>query len=113
MQRASQEDSALWRITRRCRWLIFDILMGSSLGDHLGIDRTAVVDIGVGHRKVSAEELGGLSDLFLVSVDELLHGRSSSVPSLVFAGSFEHLDEGGQRGILNLMEFKHSLRSRS
>lgn len=83
------------------------------VADHLGIGRTAVADIEAGRRKVSAEELGGLSDLFLVPVDELLHGRPSSVPSQVFARSFEQLDEDDQREILNLMEFKHSLRARS
>ena len=79
---------------------------------HLGIRRTAVAEIESGKRKVSADELGKLSELFLVSADELLNGRTVEQPAQVFARSFSELDEADQREILNLMEFKRSMRGR-
>ena len=82
------------------------------VADHLGIGRSAVADIEAGRRKVSAEELDGLSDLFLVPIEELLHGRPSAAPSLVFARCFDQLDEEDQREILNLMEFKRTVKAR-
>lgn len=82
------------------------------VADYLGIGRSAVADIEAGRRKVSAEELDDLSKLFLVSVDELLHGRAAAAPSQVFARCFDQLDEEDQREILNLMEFKRAVKAR-
>ena len=82
------------------------------VADYLGVGRSAVADIEAGRRKVSAEELGSLSELFLVPVEELLNGRSSAAPSQVFARRFDQLDEDDQREILNLMEFKRMVKAR-
>lgn len=82
------------------------------VADHLGLGRSAIADIEAGRRKVSAEELGKFSDLFLVSVEELLHGRQTNNPTMMFARSFEQLSENDQREILNLIEFKRALKSR-
>ena len=82
------------------------------VADYLGIGRSAVADIEAGRRKVSADELGKLSELFLVPADELLHGRATSAPTQVFARRFEQLDEEDQREILNLMEFKRAVKAR-
>ena len=82
------------------------------VADYLGIGRSAVADIEAGRRKISAEEIDKLSTLFLIPVDELLHGRATSLPSEMFARRFEQLDEDDQREILNLMEFKRSLKER-
>jgi transcriptional regulator with XRE-family HTH domain len=79
---------------------------------YLGVGRSAVVDIESGKRKVSADELGKLSELFLIPVDELLNGRTASSPSQVFARSFEALDESDQTEILNLIEFKMAMKGR-
>lgn len=83
------------------------------VADYLCIGRSAVVDIEKGRRKVSAEELDKLSELFLVPVEELLHGRSSQIPGQMFARSFEELDDDDQREILNLIEFKRAMKHRS
>ena len=42
----------------------------------IGINRTAIVEIESGKRKVSADELGKFSELFHISADELLKGRT-------------------------------------
>ena len=78
----------------------------------LGVNRTAVVEIESGKRKVSAEELGKFSELFQIPVDELLNGRSAEMPVQMFARRFGALDEADQQEILNLIEFKRMMRGK-
>lgn len=78
----------------------------------LGINRTAIVEIESGKRKVSAEELGKLSELFQIPADELLHGRNTEMPVQMFARRFGALDEADQQEILNLIEFKRMMKER-
>ena len=78
----------------------------------LGINRTAVVEIESGKRKVSADELGRFSELFQIPADELLNGRSTELPVQMFARRFGTLDEADQQEILNLIEFKRMMKER-
>ena len=70
----------------------------------LGVNRTAIVEIESGKRKVSADELGKFS--------ELLNGRSTEMPVQMFARRFGALDEADQQEILNLIEFKRMMKER-
>lgn len=79
----------------------------------LGVNRTAIVEIESGKRKVSAEELGKLSELFQIPADELLNGRNTEMPVQMFARRFGTLDEADQQEILNLIEFKRMMKERS
>lgn len=79
---------------------------------YLGIGRSAVAEMESNKRKISAEELGKLSDLFLIPADELLHGKKIDMPTQVFARSFESLGESDQQEILNLMKFKQAMKER-
>ena len=78
----------------------------------LGVNRTAIVEIESGNRKVSADELGKLSELFQIPADELLNGRSTEMPVQMFARRFGALDEADQQEILNLIEFKRMMKER-
>ena len=78
----------------------------------LGVNRTAIVEIESGKRKVSADELGKFSELFQIPADELLNGRSTEMPVQMFARRFGALDEADQQEILNLIEFKRMMRER-
>lgn len=78
----------------------------------LEVNRTAIVEIESGRRKVSAEELGKFSKLFQISVDELLNGKSTDMPAQIFARKFGALDESDQKEILNLIEFKRMMKER-
>lgn len=78
----------------------------------LEVNRTAIVEIESGKRKVSAEELGKFSKLFQISVDELLNGKSTEMPAQMFARKFGALDESDQQEILNLIEFKRMMKER-
>ena len=78
----------------------------------LGVNRTAIVEIESGKRKVSADELGKFSELFQIPADELLNGRSTEMPVQMFARRFGALDEADQQVILNLIEFKRMMKER-
>ena len=78
----------------------------------LGINRTAIVEIESGKRKVSADELGKFSELFQIPADELLNGRNTEMPIQMFARRFGALDEADQQEILNLIEFKRMMKER-
>ena len=75
----------------------------------LGVNRTAIVEIESGKRKVSVDELGKFSELFQIPADELLNGRSTEMPVQMFARRFGALDEADQQEILNLIEFIYIL----
>lgn len=78
----------------------------------LGVNRTAIVEIESGKRKVSADELGKFSELFQIPADELLNGRSTEMQVQMFARRFGALDEADQQEILNLIEFKRMMKER-
>lgn len=78
----------------------------------LGVNRTAIVEIESGKRKVSADELGKFSELFKIPADELLNGRNTEMPVQMFARRFGALDEADQQEILNLIEFKRMMKER-
>ena len=78
----------------------------------LGVNRTAIVEIESGKRKVSADDLGKFSELFQIPADELLNGRSTEMPVQMFARRFGALDEADQQEILNLIEFKRMMKER-
>ena len=78
----------------------------------LGVNRTAIVEIESGKRKVSADELGKFSELFQIPADELLNVRSTEMPVQMFARRFGALDEADQQEILNLIEFKRMMKER-
>lgn len=79
---------------------------------YLGVNRTAIVEIESGRRKVSADELGKFSELFQIPVDQLLYGKNTEMPVQTFARRFGTLDEDDQQEILNLIEFKHMMKGR-
>ena len=87
-------------------------LSQDSVAKFLGVNRTAIVEIESGKRKVSADELGKFSELFQIPADELLNGRSTEMPVQMFARRFGALDEADQQEILNLIEFKRMMKER-
>lgn len=73
----------------------------------LGMVRTTLVAIESGNRKITAEELDKFSELYGVSVDEILHGKTNADSEVfVFARTFSSLSDADKKEILNLMEFK-------
>lgn len=77
----------------------------------LGINRSTYTQMENGKRKVLADEVAQLSNLFGVSADSLLNGTEMSQPATMFARSFEKLDERDQAEIMNLIRFKEQVKS--
>ena len=77
----------------------------------LGINRSTYTQMENGKRKVLADELALLSNLFGVSADSLLNDTEMSQPSTLFARSFEKLDKRDQAEIMNLIRFKEQVKA--
>ncbi|MFR9098698.1 MAG: hypothetical protein ACLVI9_02365 [Anaerostipes hadrus] len=63
-----------------------------------------------GKRKITAEDVARLSELFGVTADALLTENKMRQPATVFARSFEKLDESDQAEIMNLIKFKEQMK---
>ena len=77
----------------------------------LGINRSTYTQMENGKRKVLADEVAQLSNLFGVSADDLLNDTEMSQPATLFARSFEKLDERDQAEIMNLIRFKEQVKA--
>ncbi len=76
----------------------------------LGLNRSTYTQMENGNRKVLADEVAQLSNLFGVSADSLLNDTEMSQPAAMFARSFERLDEKDQAEIMNLIRFKEQVK---
>jgi len=76
---------------------------------YLGINRSTYTQMENGNRKVLADEVTKLSELFGVTTDSLLNNTELSQPATLFARSFEKLDERDQAEIINLIRFKEQI----
>lgn len=80
------------------------------VANFLGINRATYTQMENGNRKITAEDVSKLSDLFGVTADALLNENKLSQPATVFARSFEKLDENDQTEIMNLIKFKEQMK---
>ena len=80
------------------------------VANFLGINRATYTQMENGKRKITAEDISRLSELFVVTADSLLNENKISQPSTVFARSFEKLDENDQAEIMNLIKFKEQMK---
>jgi len=78
----------------------------------LGINRSTYTQMENGNRKVLADEVAKLSELFGVTADSLLSNTELSQPATLFARSFEKLDERDQAEIMNLIRFKEQIKAK-
>ncbi len=78
---------------------------------YLGISRSSYTQMENGNRKVLADEVAQLGNLFGVSADSILNGTEISQPTTLFARSFEKLDENDQAEIMNLIRFKEKIKA--
>ena len=85
-------------------------LSQENVANFLGINRATYTQMENGKRKITAEDISRLSELFGVTADALLNENKISQPSTVFARSFEKLDENDQAEIMNLIKFKEQMK---
>ena len=84
-------------------------LSQSFVAKKLNIPRTALVAIESNKRKISADELKNFSELYNVSLDELMYGTTpvtsdNNVSKLI--KKFSTLSTSDQNEILNFIDFK-------
>lgn len=77
---------------------------------YLEMSRATYTQMENGNRKVTADDLAKLSDLFNVSADSILKGDDIELPANMFARSFEKLSETDQAEIMNLIRFKEQMK---
>ena len=80
------------------------------VANFLGVNRATYTQMENGRRKITAEDVSKLSDLFGVTADDLLNDNKMSQPATVFARSFEKLDKNDQAEIMNLINFKKQMK---
>lgn len=78
---------------------------------YLNVNRATYSQMENGNRKITADEIAKLSNLFGISSDLLLGSTEYSEPAMVFARSFEKLNENDQAEIMNLIRFKEQMKS--
>ena len=77
------------------------------VAEQLGMARTTIVAIEAGTRKVTTDELKEFSELYGVTIDELLYGNVSEENEIrAFARNFSELSEIDKKEIMNLINFK-------
>ena len=77
----------------------------------LGINRTVVTTIESGTRKVTSDELKAFSELYGVTLDELMYDKDVNNETKMFARTFSELSDLDKREIMNLIEFKKKIRN--
>lgn len=75
----------------------------------LGISRSAVALIEANRRKVSADEIIRLCEIFCISADELLNHPDEDTPGDVFKRIFNQLNEADQQEVIEMIHFKISI----
>lgn len=76
------------------------------VGKIMGLNRTAIVEIEAGKRKVSTEELKRFCELFGKTADEILYGTETTDKDILLLRKFATLDENDQMDIMDLIEYK-------
>lgn len=73
----------------------------------MNLSRPTISAIESGQRKVTAEELNKFSQLYGVSIEELMHGKvSETLETEMFARAFSELSDIDRKEIMNLIDFK-------
>ena len=78
----------------------------------LDIGRDAIIRIEKGTRKVSAEELKKLSQLYKISMNEIMEEKEYSSNEQAFARGFEKLSEKDKKEILDLIKLKNEIKKK-
>ncbi len=81
------------------------------VANQVGLNRSAIAKIESGDQSLKSVELDKLATLFGVTADEILKGNDSVYDEArVFARAIDGLSENDKKEIMNLIEFKKSLK---
>ena len=81
-------------------------LTQAQVAEILHVGRDAILRIENGTRKVDADELAKFSELYKVSIDDLLNGKKIDYSERAFARGFDKLSEKDKKEILDLIKLK-------
>lgn len=81
------------------------------VANYLNVSRSTFTQMENGKRKILADEVTKLCELFGVTADSLFGEIEISQPATMFARSFEKLDEADQAEIMNLIRFKEQMKA--
>jgi hypothetical protein len=81
------------------------------VSNYLNMNRATYTQMENGNRKITADDLSKLSQLFGVSADNLLNENMVCEPTIMFARSFDNLDKDDQAEIMNLIRFKEQVKA--
>ena len=81
------------------------------VSNYLNMNRATYTQMENGNRKITADDLSKLSQLFGVSADNLLNENMVCEPIIMFARSFDNLDKDDQAEIMNLIRFKEQMKA--
>ena len=107
-----KEEKSMAQVFERIKELRTKLHLSQDyVATYLGMNRATFSQLENGNRRVTADDLSKLSTLFGVSADSILHGSEVSQPAVIFARSFENLDEMDQAEIMNLIRFKEQMKA--
>ena len=99
-------------VNERIRMLRRELSLSQDyVAKYLGVSRSTLTQMENGNRKILADDIAKLCTLFGVSADTLLVDTERSLPTAMFARSFENLNETDQAEIMNLIRFKDQLKA--
>lgn len=78
----------------------------------LNIGRDAIIRIESGTRKIDADELLKFSQLYKISIDEIINEEKCVYTENAFARGFEKLSDKDQNEIINLIKLKNEYKSK-
>ena len=87
-------------------------LTQAQVANILNVGRDAIIRIENGTRKIDAEELSRFSQLYKISVDELINTEQHIYTESAFARGFEKLSDKDQKEILNLIKLKNEYKNK-
>lgn len=87
-------------------------LTQSQVADILNVGRDAIIRIENGTRKIDAEELSKFSEIYKISIDELINSELHVYTENAFARGFEKLSDQDKKEILNLIKLKNEYKNK-
>lgn len=78
----------------------------------LGLGRDAILRIENGTRKIDAEELAKFSELYKISIDEIVNSNAPIYTEKAFARGFEKLNEQDKKEVLDLIKLKNEYKKK-
>lgn len=81
-------------------------LTQEDVAELMNLNRTSIINIENGTRKITAEELAKFSKIYGWSMEELMEEEPANNMVQMFARTFNELSDKDQQEILNLIKFK-------